>query len=83
MIAPVIDQVAVTTPESTTSSAAEAKAADILTFKIGMAIVAAVVIIMALVGAVAGSAALLVAAGLAGTAASLVGVYTGVNLIAA
>lgn len=83
MTAPVVDDVVVSSPASTTSSQAEAKAADLLTFTIGMAAVAAVVITMAVVGAITGSAALLIAAGLTGTAASLTGVYTGVNLLAA
>ncbi|WP_043560454.1 hypothetical protein [Actinomyces israelii] len=81
MTAPVIDTVAVTTPESTASSRTEAKAADLLTFKIGMGIVAAVVFVMAVVGAVAGSSALLIASGFIGAASALTGVYTGVNLI--
>ena len=83
MNAPVIDQVVVATPQSTTSTEAEAAAADVLTFKIGMTIVAAVIAIMAVVGAVVASAPLLIAAGLTGCAAAFVGVYTGVNLIAA
>ena len=81
MTAPVIDTVAVTTPESTTSSRTEARAADLLTFKIGLGIVAAVVLVMAVVGAVVGSPALLIASGLIGAASALTGVYTGVNLI--
>ncbi|MDU0349473.1 mandelate racemase [Actinomyces sp. MRS3W] len=83
MSVPVIDAIAVATPESTTSTQDEIKAADLLTFKIGMATVAAVVFIMAIVGAVTASPALLMAAGLSGTMASLGGVYTGVNLLAA
>ncbi|WP_172120300.1 mandelate racemase [Actinomyces faecalis] len=83
MIAPVIDQVVVTTPESTTSSEAEAKAADLLTFKIGMAVVAAVIAVMAVVGAVIASAPLLIASGVTGSIAAFVGVYTGINLMTA
>lgn len=81
MTAPVIDTVAVTTPESTTSSRTEARAADLLTFKIGLGIVAAVVLVMAVVGAVVGSPALLIASGFIGAASALTGVYTGVNFL--
>ena len=82
MSAPVIDTVAVATPESTTSSQREARDANLLTFKIGMGVIAAVVFIMAVIGAIAASPVLLIAAGLIGTASALTGVYTGINLLA-
>ena len=82
MTAPVIDTVAVTTPESTTSSRTEARAADLLTFKIGMSVLAVVVFVMAVVGVIASSPALLIATGIIGTAGVLTGVYTGTNLSA-
>ena len=83
MIAPVIDQVVVTPPESTASSEAEVKAADLLTFKIGMAIIAAVIVVMATVGALTASAPLLIASGVTGSIAAFVGTYTGINLMSA
>ena len=82
MSAPVIDTVAVTTPESTTSSQREARDADLLTFKIGMSVLAVVVFVMAVVGVIASSPALLIATGIIGTAGVLTGVYTGTNLSA-
>ena len=82
MSAPVIDTVAVTTPEATTSSQREARDANLLPFKIGMGVIAAVVFIMAVIGAIAASPVLLIAAGLIGTASALTGVYTGINLLA-
>ena len=82
MSAPVIDTVAVTTPESTTSSQREARDADLLTFKIGMSVLAVVVFVMAVVGVIASSPALLIATGIIGTAGVLTGVYTGITLLA-
>lgn len=82
----VIEKAPVTTQAAQATAAPavdEAKAADLLTFKIGMAVIAAVIAVMAVVGAVISSAALLIAAGLAGTVAAMVGVYTGINLMAA
>lgn len=83
MNAPVVDAVAVTTPQSTTSTQDEAKAADLLTFQIGMLIIGAVVLVMTVVGLIAASAPLLIAAGLFTVVATFAGVYTGVNLLAA
>ncbi|MBS6071189.1 MAG: mandelate racemase [Actinomyces urogenitalis] len=80
MIAPVIDQTIVATTPAAISSEAEAKAADVLTFKIGLAIIAAVIAVMAVVGAVIGSAPLLIAAALTGALTAGVGIYTGVSL---
>lgn len=79
--APIIDSVAVVTPASTTSSEAEAREADLLTAKIGFAIVAAVIALMAVVGIIAGSAALLIASGILGTIGTMTGIYTIVNLM--
>lgn len=78
MIAPVIDQTIVATTPAAISS--EAKAADVLTFKIGLAIIAAVIAVMAVVGAVIGSAPLLIAAVLTGALTAGAGIYTGVSL---
>ncbi|CED92560.1 MAG: mandelate racemase [Actinomyces succiniciruminis] len=82
MNAPVIDAVAVTTPESTASTQDEAKAADLLTFRIGLLIIGAVLMVMTIVGLVTASAPLLIAAGLFTVVTTFVGVYTGVNLLA-
>ena len=57
-------------------------AAGLLTFKIVMSVIAVAVLVMAVVGAVASSPAMLIASGLIGTASALTGVYTGLNLIA-
>lgn len=54
----------------------------LLTFKIVMSVIAVAVLVMAVVGAVASSPAMLIASGLIGTASALTGVYTGLNLIA-
>lgn len=92
MTAPTIDAVAPATPAPTTASTTTApvpsqaesrtRSADLLTFKIGMGVIAAVVFIMAVIGAIAASPVLLIAAGLIGTASALTGVYTGINLLA-
>lgn len=79
MIAPVIDQTIVATTPAAISSEAEAKAADVLTFKIGLAIIAAVIAVMAVVGAVIDSTPLLIAAVLTGALTAGVGIYTGVS----
>ena len=91
MTAPTIDAVAPATPAPTTASTTTApvpsqaesrtRSTDLLTFKIGLGIVAAVVLVMAAVGAVVGSSALLIASGFIGAASALTGVYTGVNLL--
>ncbi|WP_136193714.1 mandelate racemase [Actinomyces procaprae] len=80
MNAPVIDAVAVTTPKPATSAQDEAKSADVLTFQIGMAIVAAVLLVMTIVGVIVASAPLLIASGLLTVVAALVNVSTGVSL---
>lgn len=92
MTAPTIDAVAPATPAPTTANTTTApvpsqaesrtRSADLLTFKIGMGVIAAVVFIMAVIGAIAASPVLLIAAGLIGTASALTGVYTGINLLA-
>lgn len=91
MTAPVIESTAPTpaaqsiADETTTAAApttTEAPSADMVTFMIGMGIVAVVVLTMAAVGAIAGSAELLIASGIVGTAASLIGVRTWVSLVA-
>ena len=71
---------AVTAPALT--APARTGAAGLLTFKIVMSVIAVAVLVMAVVGAVASSPALLIASGLIGTASALTGVYTGLNLIA-
>ena len=71
---------AVTAPALTAPS--RAGAAGLLTFKIVMSVIAVAVLVMAVVGAVASSPAMLIASGLIGTASALTGVYTGLNLIA-
>ena len=70
---------AVTAPALTAPS--RTGAAGLLTFKIVMSVIAVAVLVMAIVGAVASSPALLIASGLIGTASALTGVYTGLNLI--
>lgn len=92
MIAPSIDAVAPATPAPTTASTTTApvpsqaesrtRSADLLTFKIGMSVLAVVVFVMAVVGVIASSPALLIATGIIGTAGVLTGVYTGTNLSA-
>lgn len=92
MTAPTIDAVTPATSAPTTASTTTApvpsqaesrtRSADLLTFKIGMGVIAAVVFIMAVIGAIAASPVLLIAAGLIGTASALTGVYTGINLLA-
>lgn len=89
MTAPVIESTApaVETEDavSTVSTAAptttEAPSADMVTFMIGMGILAVIVLTMAAVGAIAGSAELLIASGIVGTASALIGVRTWVNLV--
>ena len=71
---------AVTAPALTAPSRTGAD--GLLTFKIVMSVIAVAVLVMAVVGAVASSPALLIASGLIGTASALTGVYTGLSLIA-
>ena len=71
-----------TAPTAAAPTTTEAPSADMVTFMIGMGIVAVVVLTMAAVGAIAGSAELLIASGIVGTAASLIGVRTWVSLVA-
>ena len=71
---------AVTAPALTAPS--RTGAAGLFTFKIVMSVIAVAVLVMAVVGAVASSPAMLIASGLIGTASALTGVYTGLNLIA-
>ena len=92
MTAPTIDAVAPATSAPTTASTTTApvpsqaesrtRSADLLTFKIGMSVLAVVVFVMAVVGVIASSPALLIATGIIGTAGVLAGVYTGTNLSA-
>lgn len=71
---------AVTAPALTAPSRTGAD--GLLTFKIVMSMIAVAVLVMAVVGAVASSPAMLIASGLIGTASALTGVYTGLSLIA-
>jgi|GEM_PF-6212682 len=80
MIAPVIDQTIVATTPAAISSEAEAKAAVCTTSKTGLPSTPAVIAVMAVVGAVIGSAPLLIAAALTGALTAGVGIYTGVSL---
>ena len=92
MTAPTIDAVAPAAPAPTTASTTTApvpsqaesrtRSADLLTFKIGMSVLAVVVFVMAVVGVIASSPALLIATGIIGTAGVLTGVYTATNLSA-
>ena len=92
MTAPTIDAVAPATSAPTTASTTTApvpsqaesrtRSADLLTFKIGMSVLAVVVFVMAVVGVIASSPALLIATGIIGTAGVLTGVYTATNLSA-
>ena len=81
MTAPAI-AAAVTAPALTAPSRTGTGADGLLTFKIVMSMIAVAVFVMAIVGAVAASPALLIASGLIGTASALTGVYTGLSLIA-
>lgn len=81
MTAPAI-AAAVTAPALTAPSRTGTGSDGLLTFEIVMSMIAVAVFVMAIVGAVATSPALLIAAGLIGTASALTGVYTGLNLIA-
>ena len=81
MTAPAI-AAAVTAPALTAPSRTGTGADGLLTFKIVMSMIVVAVFVMATVGAMAASPALLIASGLIGTASALTGVYTGLNLIA-
>ncbi|QPL04883.1 MULTISPECIES: mandelate racemase [Actinomyces] len=90
MSAPVIDttaRAAAATASARTAPATsardEVKAADLLTFKIGMTMIAVVLTLMAVIGVAVGSPLLVITAGLTGSVATMVGVYIGINLIAA
>lgn len=84
MNAPVIDAVAVNAPavaapQSTASVRDEAMAAeDLLTFRIGMGVVAAVLLVMTVVGAVIASEPLLIGSGI--FAVVLAGVNAGTDV---
>ncbi|MDO4899174.1 mandelate racemase [Actinomyces sp.] len=83
MDTPVIDAVAVSTPQVSTSAQDEVKADELLTFQIGMLVVAAVLLVMTVVGVALASAPLLIASGLLAVMAALVNVCSGVNIPAA
>lgn len=70
------------TPEASARADAEARSADLFTFKVGMSAIAVVVLVMACVGIVASSAVLLVAAVIVATAGVVTGIFTGVRLLA-
>lgn len=85
--APAVENLESETTTASTSAAAaptttEAPSADMVTFMIGMGILAVIVLTMAAVGAIAGSAELLIASGIVGTASALIGVRTWVRLMA-
>ena len=85
MNAPVIDSVAtpvVTAPQPTASVRDEAMAADLLTFWIGMGVVAAVLVVMTVVGAVIASEPLLIGAGIFAVMLALVNAVTDITLAA-
>ncbi|SDN27026.1 hypothetical protein SAMN05216355_101506 [Actinomyces ruminicola] len=82
MNAPVVDAVAAT-PQSAATPQDASKAADLLTFQIGMATVVAVLLVMTIVGMIVASEPLLIASGLFTVVAALVNASTGVNLPAA
>lgn len=82
MTAPTIDTATVAPTTQAVSERTNAKAADMLTFKIGMSMVAVVLVLMAAVGVVVGSPVMIITAGLVGCAATFMGVYTGINTIA-
>lgn len=85
MNAPVIDSVAtsvVTAPQPTASVRDEAMAADLLTFWIGMGVVAAVLVVMTVVGAVIASEPLLIGAGIFAVVLALVNAVTDITLAA-
>lgn len=87
MNAPVIDAVAVSTPavaapQSTASVRDEAMAADLLTFWIGMGVVAAVLLVMTVVGAVIASEPLLIGSGIFAVVLAGVNAVTDVTLAA-
>lgn len=85
MNAPVIDSVAtpvVTAPQPTASVRDEAMAADLLTFWIGMGVVAAVLVVMTVVGAVITSEPLLIGAGIFAVMLALVNAVTDITLAA-
>ncbi|PHP52630.1 mandelate racemase [Actinomyces ruminis] len=79
---PVVDAVAVTTSQSTTSTRGEFKATDLLTFQIGLLVIGAVLMVMTVVGLVTASAPLLIAAVLFAAVAMFASVHTAVNLLA-
>lgn len=80
MNAPVIDAVAVAQPIA--SAQDEAMAADLLTFRIGMGVVAAVLLVMTIVGAVVASAPLLIGSGIFTVVLAGVNAGTDVTLVA-
>ena len=88
MNAPVIDAVAVNAPavaapQSTASVRDEAMAAeDLLTFRIGMGVVAAVLLVMTVVGAVIASEPLLIGSGIFTVVLAGVNAGTDVTLVA-
>lgn len=82
MTAPAIAASTATAPALTAPSRIGTGVDGLLAFEIAMSMIAVAVLVMAVVGAVAASPALLIASGLIGTASALTGVYTGLNLIA-
>ena len=82
MTAPAIAASTATAPALTAPSRIGTGVDGLLAFEIAMSMIAVAVLVMAVVGAVAASPALLIASGLIGTASALTGVYTGLSLIA-
>ena len=85
MTAPVIDAVAppaVAVAQPIASAQDEAMAADLLTFRIGMGVVAAVLLVMTIVGAVVASAPLLIGSGIFTVVLAGVNAGTDVTLVA-
>ncbi len=83
MNAPVIDAVATPAVAQPIASAQdEAMAADLLTFRIGMGVVAAVLLVMTIVGAVVASAPLLIGSGIFTVVLAGVNAGTDVTLVA-
>lgn len=72
-----------TTTTASTKSAAknDTRDADIYSFTMAMGAIAIMVVLMALVGTITGTAIITIAAGLVASAATFIGVYTGINLL--
>ena len=72
-----------TTTATSTQSVAknDTRDADLYSFTMAMGAIAVMVVLMDLVGAVTGTAIITIAAGLVASAATFIGVYTGINLL--